>query len=323
MKPISAIGIVLFAWGLLAGGAQAEFLAYAVIDGTRAPLPESVDAVDATHLADLEWDYLGGRSLIEVQPVEDARGDDADDAPLAGIGMAVAEAIQRTGRFVVRDGASGSPGDGYVLSLALTEYVVQVAGAVLNPRAMRSREQPADGGRVAIDLRLIDAEGRALVAGKFAANVRSPRSGVAGFGDVEGLPGGIWSQSIGQAILAVANQGAFEIVKAAGPLPMSGRIVRAEENRVWINLGKGSVSIGDRFEVTSIGETLVDPETGLELGALEETIGTVRVSQVEDRFSIAETLSMSMTPSRGDSVRSASPEFRFAPDWNPPASGLF
>ena len=318
LKSTSIIGVVLLACGVLASGvARAEYLAYAVVDGDRSPLPESVGgAIDATYLADLEWGYRGGRSMIEVQPVEDVRGDGAEDAPLVGIGEAVAEAMRRTG-------ASGSLPDGYVLRVSLAEYAVQVAGVVSNPRAVRARERPADRGSIAIDLRLLDAAGQAVVAGQFTATVRAPRPGVAGFGDLEGFPGDIWTESIGQAILAAVNKGAYEIVKAVGPLPLSGRVVRAEDNRVWINLGKGDVSVGDRLEVTSIGEPLVDPDTGVDLGAVEETIGTVRVSQVEDRFSIAETLSITAPPSRGNSVRSASPSFTFAPDWKPPAPSLF
>ena len=335
-KPTSTIAGVLLACGVLVGGvAQAEYLAYAVVEGARSPLPESIGALDANYLLDLEWEYRGGRSMIDVQPVEDVRSDSMGDVSLAGIGEVFAEAMRRTGRFVIRDGNSGmnngeprgrtSMDDGYALHVALAEYAVQVAESVSNPRAVRTREARAERGRVAIDLRLVDAAGRAVIEGRFRATVSEPRSGVAGFGDVGGFPGDIWKESIGQALLAAANQGAFEIVKALGPLPLSGRVVKAEGDRVWINLGRGSVSVGDTLEVTSPGEPLVDPETGLDLGVLEETVGTVRVTQVEERFSIAEALTMSAPPSRGDSVRSAAllPEFKFAPDWKPPGPGLF
>ncbi|MDE0052696.1 MAG: hypothetical protein OXP28_14080 [Gammaproteobacteria bacterium] len=323
LNPTSTIARILLACGVVAGSAAyAEYLAYAVVDGARSPLPESIDAVEASYLVDLEWDYRGGRSMIEIRPVEDERGSGAGDVSLAGIGEAVAEAIRRTGRFVVDDSgtATESGADGYVLHVALADYAVQVAESVTNPRAVRSRSRPTERGRFAIDLRLVDAAGRAVVTGQFEAAVSEPRPGVAGFGEVEGLGSDIWTESIGQAILAAVNKGAFEIVRAVGPLPLSGRVVRADGDRVWINLGRGSVSVGDTLEVTSAGESLVDPETGLDLGVLEETVGTVQVSRVEDRFSIAEALSIMTPPNRGDSVRSVSPqaEFMFATDWNPP-----
>ena len=323
LNPTSTIARILLACGVVAGStAQAEYLAYAVVDGERSPLPESIDAIDASHLVDLEWDYRGGRSMIEIRPVEDDRGGDTGDVSLAGIGEVVAEAIRRTGRFVVGDSgtATESGAEGYVLHVGLAEYAVQVAESVTNPRAVRSRSRPTERGRFEIDLRLVDAAGRAVVAGQFEAAVSEPRPGVAGLGEVEGLGSDIWTESIGQAILAAVNKGAFEIVRAVGPLPLSGRVVKADGDRVWINLGRGSVSVGDTLEVTSAGESLVDPETGLDLGVLEETVGTVQVSRVEDRFSIAEALSILTPPSRGDSVRSVSPqaEFMFATDWNPP-----
>lgn len=328
LKPTSTVRRILLAFGVVAGSAaQAEYLAYAIVDGARSPLPESIVAIDARYLLDLEWDYRGGRSMIEIQSVRNVRGDDTADAPLAGVGEVVAEAIRRTGRFIVGDDGTmtDSGADGYVLHVGLAEYAVQIANAVTNPRAVRSRSQPTERGRFAIDLRLLDAAGRPVFSGQFEAAVAEPRPGVAGFGEVEGLPREIWTESIGQAILAAVNKGAFEIVRAVGPLPLSGRIVRVEGDRVWINLGRGSVSVGDTLDVTSAGESLVDPETGLDLGVLEETVGTARVSRVEDMFSIAEAVSMSAPPSRGDSVRSASPQpgFKFAPDWKPPGSRLF
>lgn len=331
LNPTSTIWCILLACGVVAGSAaQAEYLAYAIVDGVRSPLPESIGAVDASYLVDLEWNYRGGRSMIDVRSVEDVRGDGEGDVSLVGIGEVVAEAMRRTGRFVIRDGTSrmdnGEPrggtsmDDGYTLHVALAEYVVQVTESVSNPRAVRTRSRPTERGRIAIDLRLLDAVGRAVVAGQFEAAIAEPRQGVPGFGDVSGFRSDIWTESIGQAILAAVNKGVFEIFVTVGPLPLSGRVVRAEADRVWINLGRGSVSVGDTLEVASRGEPLVDPETGLDLGVLEETVGTVRVMQVEDRFSIAEALSMSAPLSRGDSVRStaALPEFKFAPDWKPP-----
>ena len=321
LNPMSTVGWVVLACGIAAGSAaRADYLAYAVVDGTRTPLPESIAAVDAGYLADLEWNYRGGRSALEVAPVEDVRGNGGEDVSLDGIRAAITEAIRRTGRFGAGDAANG-----HVLHVGLAEYAVQVAEAVINPRAVRSRARSTQRGRFTINLRLVDATGRAVFTGRFEAAVAEPRPGVAGFGDVEGLPGDIWTQSIGQAMLAAANRGAFELVKAVGPLPLSGRIVRAEGDRVWINLGKGSVAVGDSLEVTSVGESLVDPETGVDLGALEETVGTVRVSQVQDRFSIAEPLSLMTPPSRGDAVRAVSPQpdFKFATDWQPAGAGLF
>ncbi len=334
MNPRSTIGVIVLACCVLGSGtAHADYSVYAVVDGTGSPLPESIGAIEARYLLELDWNYRGGHSMIDVQALEDVHADGASafGVSVVGIGEVIAEALRRTGRFTAHVTAPGTDNDAdrpgqnsadmHVLHVALADFAVTVAETISNPRAVRSRERPADGGRVALDLRLLDASGRVVLARQFTATIKAPRPAVSGFGDVGGLSSDIWTGSIGQAMLAAVNRGTFEIVKAVGPLPLSGRVVRAEGDRVWINLGRGSVSVGDVLEVTSTLESLVDPETGLDLGALEETVGTVRVSQVEERYSIAETQSMSAPPNRGDSVRSnqPSPEFVFAPEWQPPA----
>ena len=145
-----------------AASAQAEYLAYAVDDGSRRPLPESIDAIDAHDLLEVQWQYRGGRSPVLVLPVTDAGG---------------------------RRSESG--------------YEAGQAGATM----------PGEG-----------------------------------------------------APLAAVNKGVYEIVKAVGRLPVSGRVVKAE---------------------------------------------------VEERFSIAEVLSATKTPDRGDRVRSAPVPtgFAFGPAW--------
>ena len=66
-----------------------------------------------------------------------------------------------------------------------------------------------------------------------------------------------------------------------------------------------------------MGEELIDPETGLSLGGVETKVGSARVVQVQDRFSIAETVSLKGEVSRGDKVVSTAPppEIEFAPTW--------
>jgi hypothetical protein len=68
----------------------------------------------------------------------------------------------------------------------------------------------------------------------------------------------------------------------------SGRVIKVEGNKVWINLGSGSgIKIGDEFGVFRKGEELVDPDTGLSLGADEEKVGIVVVTEVKAKYSVA------------------------------------
>jgi curli biogenesis system outer membrane secretion channel CsgG len=68
----------------------------------------------------------------------------------------------------------------------------------------------------------------------------------------------------------------------------SGRVIKVSGNQVWINLGASSgVQVGDSFDVIRKGEELIDPDTGLSLGAVEEKVGVVVVSQIQEKYSIA------------------------------------
>ena len=47
-----------------------------------------------------------------------------------------------------------------------------------------------------------------------------------------------------------------------GSLPASGRVIKAEGDKLWVNIGKDVVSPGDVLRVKSKGEELIDPDTG-------------------------------------------------------------
>ncbi|MCY3838132.1 MAG: hypothetical protein OXH09_05735 [Gammaproteobacteria bacterium] len=327
-----------------AAATHAEYLAYAVGKGARLPLPESVAGIDPHYLVELHWGYRGGRSTLSVMPVADASGagspssspraagraDAGAGVPLAAIHAVVVEALHRTGRFEVDGDPTGAApdrarSDGHTLEVSVTTYESGFEKRVVNPRARRTQGAQIEKGRVVLRMRLVGPAGETRLVDQFEAVVEKPRPDTASAVTADGLPADLLQSSIGQALLAAVNKGVFETVKVAGPLPVSGRVVRAEEDRLWVNLGGGAVSVGDELEVTAMGEALVDPETGLDLGGVETTVATVRVVQVEERFSIAQTLSANGAPARGDRVRpTTSPAgFKFAPAWDPPGREAF
>ena len=105
--------------------------------------------------------------------------------------------------------------------------------------------------------------------------------------------------------------------KAKVPLPKS--------NRVWLNLGTAVVSVGDVLTVVSKGEELIDPETGLSLGSMDTSIGDIRVTEVQEKFSVAEIVSIDGEVNRGDKVVSTAqpPRIDFAEQWQKPKRGQF
>ena len=336
MKLKRTIATALLAPGIFAGAfSHAEYLAYAVGQGSRLPLPESIEAIDAHYLVELHWTYRGGRSAVAVMPVTNPRGTAAQETgefsgegvPLAEISAAVLETMRRTGRFEVDVNTSSAPErvpfKGYRMQVSVAAYESSVATRISNPRALRTQRAAVKKGRVALRMRLVGPAGEVVVVGRYEAVIEAPRSEFSGTSG--GLPADLWRTSVGQATAAAINKGVYAIVKAVGPLPASGRVVKVEDDRLWVNLGASAVSVGDELEVIATSEVLIDPATGLDLGGVETTLATLRVVTVEERFCVGEKLLATGTASRGDRVRSMSapPAFEFSPVWDPPGREAF
>ena len=68
---------------------------------------------------------------------------------------------------------------------------------------------------------------------------------------------------------------------------LEGMIIKVEGNRAWINLGsEGGIKVGDKFAVFNVGEALMDPATGANLGADEKHTGDGAVAEVQAKFAI-------------------------------------
>ncbi len=81
-----------------------------------------------------------------------------------------------------------------------------------------------------------------------------------------------------------------ELSKLKDFFSRQGYVVDRLDGRVILDLGRGKVSVGEVFKVLKEGREIVHPVTGEVLGRVEEEIGKVRVSEVKDKFSVAEIL---------------------------------
>lgn len=76
-----------------------------------------------------------------------------------------------------------------------------------------------------------------------------------------------------------------EAAGASGGVDM--RIVRVDGARAYINVGRTTgIKVGDTFTIHRMGEPLIDPASGMNLGATEERVGTGVVTEVQELFSI-------------------------------------
>lgn len=81
-----------------------------------------------------------------------------------------------------------------------------------------------------------------------------------------------------------------------------GSIIKVSGSSAYISLGtRNGVNNGDTFTVYRKGEALIDPDTGEELGADEERIGTLTVTKASSKFSVCKINSGKVK--KGDKVK--------------------
>ena len=58
-------------------------------------------------------------------------------------------------------------------------------------------------------------------------------------------------------------------------------------DQIFLNAGgDAGVMVGDRFDVFSVGEAMVDPDSGANLGAEKTKVGTVKIEKAQPKFAI-------------------------------------
>ena len=227
----------------------------------------------------------------------------------------------------------------YLVQVVVTDYEANTSGTNTGVGGFLRNRVPVLGGvgvssgtgRVGMNIRLIDAETSEVTYTKQIESIIRESGltfGGAGFSSAGALGGFMSSYSktpIGQAVIAGINKGVYELVKEIGAAPASGSVIKAEGSQLWLNLGSDAVTVGDTLRVMQKGEELIDPDTGISIGSMDTDLGTVRISQAEEKFSIAQAVSLNSKAKRGDRVIStaAPPSLEFAAQWDEPKRGKF
>lgn len=144
---------------------------------------------------------------------------------------------------------------------------------------------------VALDMRLINAETGEIIASKRGDGTATARTVTAEvtISDKDFSTAVAASTPLGKATREAIEEIVEAIVEELAGMRWSGRVIDVRDNLVYINAGSNAgVEQGMEFEVYEEQEALIDPETGLNLGAPERFIGLLRVTQVNERFSVAE-----------------------------------
>jgi curli biogenesis system outer membrane secretion channel CsgG len=160
-------------------------------------------------------------------------------------------------------------------------------------------------GRVAIDLRLIDATTGAIVDSRRAEAQVTQRASAA---DLSAGPLSFGNSSFERTPLGQASREAIAraidfIVARMETVPWSARVVDVADGEVYVNAGRDTnLRAGQRLVVSTVARELTDPSTGARLGALERRLGEIEVRDVQEKFSVARPITP-MRAARGDLVR--------------------
>lgn len=159
---------------------------------------------------------------------------------------------------------------------------------------------------VGVIIRLIDSttgqvlysqrvEGKAKAGGlSFGVNV----AGV-GFGSE-----GFKKTPLGKAMQIAIDNAVEFIASKMRELPYQGRVIKVSGDTVYLNASANTgAQVGEVFTVYSVGEELVDPDTGELLGSEEETIGTVKIYEVKEKYAKARATNGAKGIKKGDIIR--------------------
>ncbi len=160
---------------------------------------------------------------------------------------------------------------------------------------------------VGMDIRMINTQTGEII---FADNVRESKSTVSP--DVSYRSYRFDSRSsfdeslIGKATRKAVEQAAKLIERNAGDIPWSAKVITSDGGKVYINAGQlDGLEKGMSFKVYRLGKALIDPDTGIPLGKIDEEIGELEVDDPaigQGKASLCKVLSGSNFE-RGDVIR--------------------
>jgi len=294
----------------------------------------------------LEADNESGAGSYQVSGAFGQYSNNMNEVPVNAIDALLTDALTQSGRFRVLtrtelgdvldeqdlgdSGRVAKPsaakigkvlGAQYLVQVSVNSYEANVSGKKGGLGGF-GRKLRAIGGvtggknksAVQMTFKLIDAETSEVVASEVVDSKISDLSlGLGatvwgGSGALGGFFSGYSKTPVGQAVMATVNTGVFELIKQVGNLPMTGSVAKVESTRVILNLGSNAVKPGDRLVAVSKGEEFVDPETGLSLGAEEEELGMLSVTEVKEKYCYAVTDGFEVSRlSVGDMVKSTAP----------------
>ena len=263
--------------------------------------------------------YAAPKKTIAVSDFENKSGWRGGWELGQGMQEMMATALISTGKYTVLErqdldaiiqeqdlGASGRSAEGSAAAVGkLGRAQILIAGAVTE---FENKKEGQSGGFGAFGVRVGGSTSQAHVGlnvrifdtttGEVLDSIRvTGEASSSGFKISAGHPfggsnfGSFRKTPIGEATQQAINEAAQRITSRLSSVPWQGKIIKATAGKAYINAGsKGGIEDGMEFSVFRPGEALIDPDTGMNLGSETTRVGRVKVTSVQDKFSIAEII---------------------------------
>lgn len=209
----------------------------------------------------------------------------------------------------------------FLIRPAITEFsygnqASTQGGSVRSPVRLPGLGRPTvGGGKSSITAKLVlDSRVMEVETGQVTTSVRSEATATqtmnnfdVGTAIVDYKAANFEKTPLGEATQEAVADAVNKLVAQLGDKPWEGRVVTVRDGQIYLNAGQDSgVKPGDVLELSRGGEALVDPATGLKLGQAETKLGRLKVTSIQEKFSIAEPIAP-VTAQRGDIVRYPQP----------------
>ena len=159
---------------------------------------------------------------------------------------------------------------------AITEYGMESKGAAFKDFATTKSK-----AIMAVDIRILDAATGKIAIAETVSESKKASSGVAAAGvNVAEQNEKVLSDVMRQCADSIGNL----IVSTLYPVKI---ISISADGIIMLNYGNGYLNAGEVLDVFSQGKIVKDPDTGEILGAEEQKVGRINVSDVQAKFSKA------------------------------------
>ena len=139
---------------------------------------------------------------------------------------------------------------------------------------------------MAVDLRITDVHtGEIRYAGTVQQSINAGTT--TQFGGISTGRQSDASSDLGEIQRTVAKSIANVVVTNIFPV----KVVAINNGVVFLNYGSSILTEGDYLEISSLGEKIIDPDTGIVLGNTEKEIGIIEVTEATGKFSKAKVVS--------------------------------